>query len=447
MPCLRFGEYIGSPMNKPAPLNIIWLMMVVLATLVAAYTGTMDQLTKASFDSAKNAVTLAINLVGAMALWLGIMKVAEDAGLMRVIARAIRPVMIRLFPDVPADHPAMGAMVMNMAANMLGLGNAATPMGLKAMQELDKLNPVKGTATNAMCLFLAVNTSSVTLLPLGVIAVRASAGATKPAEILLPAFFATICSTIVAIMAAKLMARRERLLDPTSDATVDSVQQATTPQATLSTAPGPWAQAAMCVIIGLFLGAIAYRFVSGQHPPLFSIDFVTTASNWLIPVLMCTFLLAGWFRGVHVYESLVEGAKEGFNTAIRIVPFMVAIFVAIGMFRASGAMGLLCQLLAPVLSPVGMPVDVLPVALLRPLSGSGSFAVMSDIVTTAPNSFSAFLASVMQGSTETTFYVLAVYFGAVSIHRTRYALPVGLLADFTGFAAALLVCRVMFPGG
>ena len=197
--------------KKPAAINVIWLYLILISIVVAAYTGKMDAITKASFDSAKSAVTLAISLVGAMALWLGIMKVAENAGLMKVVARAIRPVMVRLFPDVPAEHPAMSAMIMNMAANMLGLGNAATPMGIKAMTELDKLNPEKGTATNAMCLFLAINTSSVTILPLGVIAVRAAAGANEPASILIPSILATTISTSVAIVAAKLLANRNPL--------------------------------------------------------------------------------------------------------------------------------------------------------------------------------------------------------------------------------------------
>jgi len=428
--------------SKPAPLNIIWLLLILAATLVAAFQGTMAETTKASFDSAKDAVMLAISLVGAMALWLGIMRVAEDAGLMRSVARAIRPLMVRLFPDVPAEHPAMSAMIMNMAANMLGLGNAATPMGIKAMTELDKLNPRKGTATNAMCLFLAVNTSSVTILPLGVIAVRAAAGATRPADIFLTTLFATVCSTVVAIVVAKLWARREALLAPDTAETAPEKAEGPAPKPLVP--PGQLAQAIMWGLVGLFLGAIIYRFISGAHPPLCSMAFVNAASGWLIPTLMCTLLLAGWFRGVHVYESLVEGAKEGFNTAVRIIPFMVAIFVVIGMFRASGAMELLCAVLRPVLEPIGFPGEALPVALLRPLSGSGSFAMMSELVKQAPDSFAAYLASTIEGSMETTFYVLAVYFGAINVHRTRYALPVGLIADAAGVVGALIICHLMF---
>lgn len=433
--------------NKPAPLNIIWLLLILVATVVASHTGKMDEITKASFDSAKAAVSLAIQLIGAMALWLGIMRVVEEAGLMRAIARAIRPVMVRLFPDIPAEHPAMSAMIMNIAANMLGLGNAATPMGIKAMKELDRLSPEEGTATNAMCLFLAINTSSVTLLPLGIITVRAAAGASEPAAILLPSIFATGCSTIVAITAAKLLARRSMpVAAPELERTEPEESPELQPDGAGGSAwrPGLFSQGIIWICVGLFVAAIVHRFQTGQHPPLFSTDFVAVASGWLVPMLMCFFLIVGFLRGVPVYEALTDGAKEGFNTAVRIIPFMVAIFVGIGMFRASGAMELLASLLSPLLEPVGMPADALPVALMRPLSGSGAFGLTSEVINRAPDSFSSFLVSTMQGSTETTFYVLAVYFGAIGIRRTRHALPAALLADLTGVVAALAVARVMF---
>lgn len=438
--------------NKPSPLNIIWLMMILLATLAAAYLGRMDLLTKASFESAKDAVTLAIGLVGAMALWLGIMKVAEESGLMRVIARGLRPIMIRLFPDVPENHPAMSAMIMNMAANALGLGNAATPMGIKAMQELDKLNKEKGTATNAMCLFLAINTSSVTLLPLGVIAVRAAAGASGPADILLPSIFATTCSTAMAILAAKLMARRSgqnplevAAFQPEAieiEAEKPSTEAGT--DATKRYLPGRVGRVMMFALMAAFGGAIAYHGWKGEHPPIFSMGFVSTASNWLIPTLICAFLLVGYFKGVRVYECLTDGAKEGFNVALKIIPFMVAIFVAAGMFRASGAMELLAQAMNPITSRIGMPSEVLPVVFMRPLSGSGSFALVSEIINRAPDSFASFFASVVQGCSETTFYVLAVYFGSVGIRRTRHALPAALVAEGAGVTASLIVCHLFF---
>ncbi|MBN1757034.1 MAG: hypothetical protein JW863_01880 [Chitinispirillaceae bacterium] len=436
--------------SRPAAINSIWLFLILASILVAAYTGTMEELTKASFDAAKGAVTLALSLVGAMALWLGIVKVAEEAGLTKVIARAIRPVMVRLFPDVPPEHPAMSAMIMNMAANMLGLGNAATPLGIKAITELDRLNPQKGTATNAMCLFLAINTSSVTILPLGVIAVRAAAGATRPASILFPALFATICSTCAAIIAAKFLARRSAAVEffAPVDRTAESTETVSESTETGKPASEPKTSLSVKIlliaVIGLFAGAIPYRFITTGTPFILSLDLVTKATNWLVPFIMGTLLLYGYSKGVKVYEAVTEGAKEGFQIAIRIIPFMVAIFVAIGMFRASGALTLFGKLAAPVLARVGMPTDVLPLALLRPLSGTGSFGVMSEIISSAPDSFSSFLASVMQGSTETTFYVLAVYFGAVSIRHTRHALSAALFADGIGIAASLFFGHLFF---
>ncbi|MBN1129210.1 MAG: hypothetical protein JXA71_09505 [Chitinispirillaceae bacterium] len=439
--------------NKPSAINVIWLYLILISIVVAAYSGTMDVITKVSFDAAKNAVMLAIGLIGAMALWLGIMKVAESAGLMLLISRAIRPVMKWLFPNVPANHPAMSAMIMNMSANMLGLCNAATPMGLKAMAELDKLNPVKGTATNAMCLFLAINTSNVAVLPLGVIAIRAAAGATSPASILVPAFIATLCSTIVGITAAKLFARRSPDPAATERENVSAeqapgenadTQQAAAPAAEELFKPGPVGKIIATIMIVLFFAAVPYHFIAAGRLPVFDYNLLVKGTGWLIPLLMGLFLLFGYFRGVKVYETLTDGAKEGFQIAVRIIPFLVAIFVAIGMFRESGALDLLTRLIGPLLSPLGFPTDALPVALLRPLSGTGSFAVMSEIVNHAPDSFSSFLVSVMQGSTETTFYVLAVYFGSVGIRRTRYALTAGLIADAAGVLAALGVSHLMF---
>ncbi len=442
--------------KKPAVINVIWLYMILISIVVAAYTGRMDAVTKASLDSAKSAVTLAISLVGAMALWLGIMKVAENAGLMKNIARAIRPVMVRLFPDVPAEHPAMSAMIMNMAANMLGLGNAATPMGIKAMTELDKLNPEKGTATNAMCLFLAINTSSVTILPLGVIAVRAAAGATEPASILIPSILATMISTSVAIIAAKLMASRNTSPVTVSPTTVSDAADETQSKEVDLVKPGVVPRFLALALIPLFLFAIPSQFVQFNFQS-FPNDFITfkqvtfaglqsinAATTWLIPFIMGSLLLLGYLRGVKVYEAVTDGAKEGFQVAIRIIPFMVAIFTAIGMLRASGALDLFVTLVSPLTSLIGMPAEALPMALLRPLSGTGAYGVMSEIVNRDPNSFTSYLVSVIQGSTETTFYVLAVYFGAIGIKVTRHALPAALLADAAGILGSVLVCHLFF---
>ena len=433
--------------KSSSPLNVIWLFLIVSATVVAAYKGKMAALTEASFTAAESAVTLAIGLIGAMALWLGIMKVAESAGMMRFIARLIRPVMSRLFPEIPANHPAMSAMVMNMAANALGLGNAATPMGLKAMAELNKLNPSPGTATPAMCLFLAINTSSVTLLPLGVITVRASAGATNPAAILLPSIIATIISTAVAIIASKILARRSLLTPVESPLEVTEEQGETTLDETAKTElipPGLIGNIVFGGLIVAFLAVVFYRLSVRGLPYIFTMVFVSNLSNWLIPMLICLFLLFGYFRGVKVYEVLTEGAKEGFEIAIRIIPFLVAIFVAIGMFRASGALDILTAIVSPLTSLITLPPEALPMALIRPLSGSGSFGLMSEIVKNDPDSFLSFLVSTMQGSTETTFYVMAVYFGSIGIVRTSYTLPAALCADAAGMLASLAVCRIMF---
>jgi len=435
--------------EKPAPLNFIWLFMIVAATVTAAFTGKMAALTTVSFEATKSAVTLAISLVGAMALWLGIMKVAEEAGLMNTVARAIRPLMVRLFPGVPADHPAMSAIIMNMAANMLGLGNAATPMGIRAMQELDRINPEKGRATDAMCLFLAINTSSVTILPLGVITIRAAAGAASPANIFFPTLVATVCSTAVAIAMSKVLAhtggRREAAAGAgVAAAPASGEKPQDVAEKTQRGKPGRIGAAVMLCLLAAFVAAVVLKFARGGVPPVYSYRFLVSATNWLMPLLLCMFLLTGFFRGVKVYETVTDGAKEGFNVAIRIIPFMVAIFVAIGMFRESGAMDILAWLTRPLTGLIGMPAEALPMALLRPLSGSGAFGLMAETVNKAPDSFLAYLVSTIQGSTETTFYVLAVYFGAVGIRKTRYALPAALCADAVGILAAVLICRVTF---
>jgi spore maturation protein SpmA len=410
----------------------------------------MEQMLDASFESAKSAVNLAIGLIGVMALWLGLMKVAEAGGLMRLIARAISPVMVRLFPHVPAEHPAMSAMIMNMAANALGLGNAATPMGIKAMIELDQLNRNKGEATNAMCLFLAINTSSVTLLPLGVIGVRASAGATEPASILIPTLVATICSTAMAIIASKAFvyfSDRETRVEILSANPEEEKQHAVAggnskqglhedPQP-----PGQIGRWAAILTILAFTGGLIYRVSISNDMAVLGKEIL---SYWLLPAIMCGLLLFGYLRGVKVYEAATAGAKEGFQVAVKIIPFLVMILVAIGMFRASGAFDLMVSALQSITSVIGMPADALPMALMRPLSGSGAFGIMSEVVSRDPNSFSSFLVSTMQGSTETTFYVLAVYFGAIGVVRSRHAVSAALLADATGILAALFICHLMF---
>lgn len=437
--------------QKPSPINIIWLFMIVFSTVVASYTGRMDEITSSMFDSAKSAVTLAIGLIGVMALWLGVMKVFEEAGAMKIIARAIRPVMKRLFPSVPEDHPAMSSMIMNMAANALGLANAATPLGIKAMQDLNSLNADKKTASNAMCLFLAMNTSSVTILPLGAINIRAAAGASNPASILITSILATTCSTITAIIAAKLLSRTspdcESLTgssskdnSPDEKNEMEEIERETTDRRK----PHIAGRITMILLVIAFFGAIIRNIYLNGTGDILSTSFFTGLAQWLMPVLLCFLILFGYFRGIKVYEACTTGAKDGFNVAIRIIPFLVAIFVAIGMFRASGALDIMKTVLSPLTSLISMPPEALPMALIRPLSGSGAFGIMSEIVSNDPDSFLSFLVSTMQGSTETTFYVLAVYFGAVGISRTRHALPAALCADVVGVLASLFFCRLFW---
>ena len=435
-------------------MNAIFFAIVLIAFVVAAYRqltwngeaglaeAPMEVLSKAVVDSAAGAVTLAIGLVGVMALFLGLMKVAEAGGLLVMIARTLRPLMVQLFPDVPAEHPAMGAIILNLSANVMGLGNAATPFGIRAMQELDKLNAEKGTASNAMALFLAINTSSVTLLPTGVIAIRAAAGSQDPAGILPTTLFATVCSTTVAIIAAKAYQRfwpapRAVSVEPAAGATDDTASEGPAldeagPEAAATAYPA-WVSLA---VLGVVVAIVALTILHGQ-----------AIAPWIIPGLIVVLLGFGMARGVKVYELFVEGAKDGFQVALRIIPYLVAILVAVGMFRHSGAMELLVDPLGSVTGPLGLPAEALPMALLRPLSGSGAYGIMASIIqdpAIGPDSYTGYLVSTFQGSTETTFYVLAVYFGAVQIRRVRHALAAALTADVAGIAAAVVICLLLF---
>jgi len=385
-------------------------------------------------ESAGGAVDLAIGLVGVMTLFLGLMKVAEAGGMLTILARLIRPLMVRLFPDVPAEHPAMGAMILNLSANALGLGNAATPFGIRAMQELETLNARPGTATNAMALFLAVNTSSVTLLPTGVIALRAAAGSVDPAIILPTTLFATLGSTSVAILAAKLYQR----LAPTGTAQPRSADTAPLPDPNPPTATGLEAAESA---YPLWVSLAALAAVAALIP--LAVFFGEALSPWILPGLMAGFLVFGALRRVRVYEVFVEGAKEGFQVALRIIPYLVAILVAVDMLRASGALDLLVGALAPVTEPVGLPAEALPMALMRPLSGSGAYGILAAIINDpaiGPDSYTGVLVSTLQGSTETTFYVMAVYCGAVQVRRLRHAMAAALTADAAGVVFAIVAC-------
>jgi spore maturation protein SpmA len=431
-------------------LNAFFVALVLISVLVAAFTGHMEAVASSALDAAKKSVDLAIGLVGAMSLFLGLMRVAQDGGLLRIIARAFAPVMRRLFPDVPENHPAMSAMILNIASNFLGLGNAATPFGIRAMQELDRLNPVKGTATNAMVLFLAINTAGLAILPTTVIALRAAAGSKDPAGILVSTWLASAFATIVAIAAATTLARlpRFRMAGPRTvpDPPVTSSPEPTIPDEPARTPPrlGGWVAAAY---LATLVAALLLHFVRNAGTSPWGDLARGVLSFWMVPLLIAGIVLFGWWRGVRVYESVVEGAKEGFQVALRILPFLVAILVAVAMFRASGCLDLFVAAVAPLTAPLGLPAEAVPMAILRPLSGSGAIGVMSEILTTkGPDSYLGYLVSTMQGSTDTTFYILAVYFGAVGIKKTRHAVPAGLLADAAGLLASVFVCRLLWGG-
>lgn len=430
-------------------MNAIFFGIVLIAFLATAWRELtfvavadvptpMAELSSEMLGAASGAVELALGLVGVMTLFLGLMKVAEAGGLLTIIARLIRPLMTRLFPEVPPDHPAMGAMILNLSANALGLGNAATPFGIRAMQELEKLNPRPGTATNSMALFLAINTSSITLLPTGVIALRAAAGSSDPAGILPTTLFASLCATIAAILAARFYQRLTPLGPPEPVAENAPVPEAGQGAASADVPSDAGAYPLWISILSLagIVALIPAAILWGDR-----------VSPWIIPSLMLGFLSFGMLRGVRVYEVFVEGAQEGFQVALRIIPYLVAILVAVGMFRASGAMDVMVSLLGGFTSRVGLPAEALPMALLRPLSGSGAYGVMASIIndpTIGPDSYVGYLVSTLQGSTETTFYVLAVYFGAVRIRRIRHTLAAALTADVVAVIAAVAGCWFLF---
>jgi len=395
----------------------------------------MQMMADAMLSSADASVTLAIGLVGVMALFLGLMKVAEKGGLLVVIARLVRPLMVRLFPEVPADHPAIGAMILNLSANVLGLGNAATPFGIRAMEELDKLNPAKGTASNAMVLFLAINTASVTVLPTGVIALRAAAGSVDPAGIIPTTLFATVIATAVAILVAKLGQRWWPITVTVAAGEEAPRAPVVSDEAVVIEDVKPYPEWASYLTLLGIVGLIPLTVVFGR-----------TISPWIVPGLMVLLLGFGLLRRVNIYEAFVEGARDGFTVALRIIPYLVAILVAVGMFRASGALDMMIGPLAKVTAPLGLPAEALTMTLLRMLSGSGAFGYLASMLNDpaiGPDSYTGYLVSTIQGSTETTFYVLAVYFGAVGVKRIRHALVAGLSADVAGVIASAVAVWLM----
>jgi spore maturation protein SpmA len=456
-------------------LNYIWLALILLAVTLGGATGHLKEVTDGAFDGAKTAVTIALGLIGIMALWLGVMRLAERAGLIQKLARSMRPVMRRLFPGVPNDHPAMGSMLMNMAANMLGLGNAATPLGLRAMRDLERLNPHPGTATNAMCTFLAINTSSVQLIPTTAIAILVAAGSRNPTAIVGTALLATLCAATVAITSVKLLEKlpwfRVRadcvvagIGDPGSaeNTSADSNVQPANPElsgAAGITDPGdnervcPWGKAIL-TLFALFFLALFVRQVFPEAlglplgesaPTSFFVRSVSALSLLAIPLLLSFFVLYAALRGLKVYDEFVEGAKEGFGVILKIIPFLVTMLVAINMFKGAGGIELLARALSPILAPLHFPIDLLPIALMRPLSGGATLALFTDVVhRLGPDNIVSLMAATIYGSTETTFYVAAVYFGSVGIKQTRHAIPAGLLADFAGVVASVIICRAVF---
>lgn len=373
------------------------------------------------------AVKIALGLIGIMAIWLGIMRVAQEAGLINMIARMVRPVVKLLFPELPPDHPAVGHIVMNISANVLGLGNAATPFGLKAMNELEKVNPHPGTATNAMITFLAINTAGLTMIPTQVIAIRAVMGSQNPTIIIMASFIAASMATLVGISCAKLFERMPAFRDASNPPMVPIKKLA-------------------LYILPFFM--LLYGGLFGLNL-LIGIDGIKTLFSLLsvlaIPVIFTVFLTYGFVKKVKVYEMVVEGAKEGFDVAVRIIPYLVAMLVAIAIFRASGCMQLLTNILRPLTNLIGMPSEVLPMALMRPLSGSGSIGIMTELIKVhGPDSFIGLMASTFYGSSETTFYILALYYGVVNIKNIRHSLWTGLLSEAAGILTAVLICHILF---
>ena len=407
-------------------LNYIWIAFFAIAFLVALGETLFDgnlaiwsQIMEASFTSAEQAFKISIGLTGILSLWMGLMKIGERGGVIQFFGRLISPLFSRLFPGIPKGHPAMGSIFMNVSANMLGLDNAATPLGLKAMQELQSLNDKKDTATDAMLMFLVLNASGLCLIPIGVMMYRSQCGAANPTDVFIPIMIATFLATLVGIIALCLK-QRINILD----------------RVIISWIGG------LTLFIGSVIGYLS------TLPEEKVAEYSSFAANFLLFSLIIGFLAAGFRKKVNMYDSFIEGAKEGFKTAVMIIPYLVAVLVAIGMFRASGAMGVITDWITAGVSALGIDADwvgALPTALMKPLSGSGSRGMMVDVMNTyGADAFVSRVASCLQGSTDTTFYILAVYFGSVGVKKTRYAVPFALLADVVGSVSAILVAYFFF---
>lgn len=407
-------------------LNYIWIAFFLLAFIVAlgktVFFGDFSiwsNIMGASFTSAATAFEISLGLTGVLALWMGLMKIGERAGVIQFFGRLISPLFSRLFPGIPKGHPAMGSIFMNVSANMLGLDNAATPLGLKAMQEMQSLNPKKDTATDAMLMFLILNASGLCFIPIGIMMYRAQAGAANPTDVFLPILLATFISTFVGIVAL-CVKQRIRLWDKVMIAWLGGLAAAVT-------------------LIVWFFSSLPKEKVE-----LYS-SFI---ANVLLFSVIIMFLCAGLRKRINMYDCFIEGAKEGFKTAVMIIPYLVAILVAIGMFRASGAMEVITDFIAGCFNAIGVNADwvgALPTALMKPLSGSGSRGMMVDLMSAyGPDAFVSRVSAAIQGSTDTTFYILAVYFGSVGVVKTRYAVPYALLADVTGSVAGIVAAYIFF---
>jgi len=407
-------------------LNYIWIAFFLVAFVIALVrlifmgdTEAFPAIMNSTFDTSKTAFEISLGLTGVLSLWLGIMKIGEKGGVVNVVARVLSPVFTRLFPDIPKGHPVTGSIFMNVAANMLGLDNAATPLGLKAMEQLQELNPKKDTATNPMIMFLVLNTSGLTLIPVSIMVYRAQMGAAQPTDIFVPILLATFFSTLAGIIVTSLY-QRINLINRTMLLTLGG----------------------MCAVVA----AIIWGFSQMDKSQMNVVS--TSVANILLMTIIVVFILAGMRHRVNVYDAFIEGAKDGFTTAVRIIPYLVAILVGIGVFRASGAMDMLIDGIKWIVSTLGGNTDfvgALPTALMKPLSGSGARGMMVDAMTTyGADSFVGCLSCIFQGSTDTTFYILAVYFGSVGVRYTRHAVACGLLADFAGVVAAIAICYMFF---
>ena len=407
-------------------LNYIWIAFFLIAFVIATVrlvfmgdTEVFPAIMNSTFDTSKTAFEISLGLTGVLSLWLGIMKIGEKGGVINVVARVLSPVFTRLFPDIPKGHPVTGSIFMNVAANMLGLDNAATPLGLKAMEQLQELNPKKDTATNPMIMFLVLNTSGLTLIPVSIMVYRAQMGAAQPTDIFVPILLATFFSTLAGIVCTSLY-QRINLINRTMLLTLGGMSAV--------------------------VAAIIWGFAQMDKAQMNVVS--TSVANILLMLIIVMFILAGMRKKENVYDAFIEGAKDGFNTAVRIIPYLVAILVGIGVFRASGAMDMLVDGIKWTVAALGGNTDfvgALPTALMKPLSGSGARGMMVDAMSTyGADSFVGRLSCIFQGSTDTTFYILAVYFGSVGVRYTRHAVACGLLADLAGVIAAIAICYMFF---